>query len=153
MPKISPYTLHTESQIDTPRSTDPTTSQETLSANPNALHDWKCNVLLMTCRVLITAPDGSSVEVRALLNNASSASFIFEHLANRLSLKRRRQSIHVSGIGGMSHKSPLQSIITFEISSLQPSGKRMKVTAFIVLKVASDLSMEPVLFGLGYLFR
>ena len=83
----------------------------------------------------------------------TSASIISEHLANRLSLKRRRQSIHVSGIGGMSHKSPLQSIITFEISSLQPSGKRMKVTAFIVLKVASDLSMEPVLFGLGYLFR
>ena len=92
---------------------------------------------------------GSSVEARALLDNASSASFISERLANSLSLKRRRQSIRVSGIGGMSHKSPLQSITTFEISSLQPSGNRIEVTTVIVPKVTCDLPM-PIPFGLGW---
>ena len=85
--------LHIEPQIDTPRSTDPITSQETLSVSSNAAARLKSNVLLMTCCVLITAPDGSSVEARALLDNASSASFVSERLANSLSLKRRRQSI------------------------------------------------------------
>ena len=35
---------------------------------------------MTTCRVLIAAPNGYSVEVRALLDSASSASFVSEHL-------------------------------------------------------------------------
>ena len=38
------------------------------------------NSLLMTCHVLVDAPDGSSVEVRAILDSASSASFVSERL-------------------------------------------------------------------------
>ena len=38
-------------------------------------------VLLMTSKVNITAPDGSSTIVRALIDSGSSASFIHEQLA------------------------------------------------------------------------
>ena len=79
--------LHIEPQIDTPRSTDPITSRETLSVSSNAAARLKSNVLLMTCCVFNTAPDGSSVEERALLDSASSASFMSECLANSLSQK------------------------------------------------------------------
>ncbi len=42
--------------------------------------------LMMTCMVLVKAPDGSTVKARALLESASSASFVSERLAKGLSL-------------------------------------------------------------------
>ena len=42
--------------------------------------------LLMICRVLVHGPNGSSVESRALLDSASSASFVSERLAQSLRL-------------------------------------------------------------------
>ena len=107
-------------------------------------------MLLMTTRVLITAPDGSSVETRALLDNASSASFISERLANSLSLPRASQSIRVSGIGGMSHKPPLQSVVQFQLSSLHPGGRKINVTAIVVPKVTCDLPMSPITFRMNW---
>ena len=65
----------------------------------------------MTCRVLVTAPDGLSIEASALLDNASLASLISERLAYSLS---NHQPVRVTGIGGLSHKPPLQSIAMFE---------------------------------------
>ena len=106
----------------------------------------KSDVLLMTSRVLITAPDGSTVEARALLDNASSASFISERLVNSLSLPRLSQDIRVFGIGGMSHKPPLQSVTHFQLSSLQSSGRKIDVTAVVVPKVTCDLPMNPIIF-------
>ena len=37
--------------------------------------------LLMMCRVFVDALDGSSVEARAILDSALSASFVLEHLS------------------------------------------------------------------------
>ena len=108
------------------------------------------NTLLMTCRVLITAPDGSSVEVRALLDNASSASFISERLVQSLSLPRISQRIRVSGIGGLSHKAPIQSITNFQVSPVRHVKKRIDVTAVVVPKVTCDLPLCPVPFDLQW---
>jgi hypothetical protein len=69
---------------------------------------------------LITSPDGSAVEARALLDNASSSSFISKRLVHSLSLPRVTQSIRVSEIGGLSHKPPLQPVTSFQLSSLLP---------------------------------
>ena len=49
-------------------------------------HIWGVSDPMTTCRVLIAAPNGSSVEVRALLDSASSASFVSEHLTQSLGL-------------------------------------------------------------------
>ena len=51
----------------------------------------KSNTLLMTCQVLVCAPDGTRVEARTLLDNGSSASFVSEHLAQTLQLPRTSQ--------------------------------------------------------------
>ena len=45
------------------------------------------NLLLMTCQLLVESPEGMSVEVRGILDSASSASFISERLAQTLKLK------------------------------------------------------------------
>ena len=116
----------------------------------HAVTRLKSDVLLMTCRVLITAPDGSTVEARALLDNASSASFISERLVHSLSLPRTNQSIHVSGIGGISHKPPIQSVTRFQLSSLQPSGRKIDITAVVVPKVTCDLPLKPVTFEISW---
>ena len=97
----------------------------------------KSSLLLMTCRV------GSTVEARALLDNASSASFV---LVQSLSLPRTRQNVRVSGIGGMSHGSPTQYISNFRISAVKSPRRKIDITAVIVPKVTCDLPVHPVPF-------
>ena len=59
-------------------------AQPSLSVNSvvlNAATGIKSNRVLMTCRILIDAPDGSSVEARAILDSTSSASFVSERIS------------------------------------------------------------------------
>ena len=116
----------------------------------NAAVKLKSSPLLMTCRVLVAAPDGSSVEARALLDNASSSSFVSERLAQGLSLPRQHQRIHVSGIAGSSPSSPIQSIASCQISPAHRSGKSIRLTAIVVPKVTCDLPVSPVSFDLSW---
>ena len=152
--KICQRPHHTMLHLDSPSRSDPkrSSAQEDTSvgSHTTTCTRLKSNVLLMTCRVMITSPDGSTVEARALIDNASSSSFISERLVHSLCLPRLQQSIRVSGIGGLSHKPPLQSVTSFQLSSLQPSGKKVNVTAIVVPKVTCDLPMKPVTFELGW---
>ena len=113
--KLHHTLLHIESQSETPPST-PTNTSEKPVVSSTAI-GLKSNSLLMTCRILVSAPDGTSVEARAVLDSASSASFISERLAQSLCLPRSNQNARISGIAG-SHKSPIQSIATFNISAV-----------------------------------
>lgn len=139
---------HTLLHIETQSKAAP--SQEGTPVGSHAATRLTSDVLLMTCRVLIAAHDGSTVEARALLDNASSASFISERLVHSLSLPRTSQSIRVSGIGGLSHKPPIQSITRFQLSSLQGSEGKIDVTAVVVPKVTCDLPMTPVTFEMRW---
>ncbi len=79
--------LHIEAQIShSPRTNVQPGTQTPTSVWSNAALKLQSNTLPMMCRVLITANDGSSAEARALLDNASSASFISERLVQSLSL-------------------------------------------------------------------
>lgn len=103
---------------------------EVISSHTSTL--LKSNSLLMTCRVLVKAPDGSFVEARALLDNASSASFISERLSQSLQLPHASQNLRISGIAGLSRKEPLQSVSSFTIAPIYPSDKQINVTAVVV---------------------
>ena len=46
----------------------------------------KRNALLMTCKMMVSSTNGSSVEARAILDPGSTTSFITERLANTLRL-------------------------------------------------------------------
>ena len=102
------------------------------------------NTLLMTCQVQIKAPDGSLVNARALLDSASSVSFISERMTQGLCLPRSRHNIQVSGVAGLSHQSPLQSVATFNIHT---SSKNISVSAIVVPRVTCDLPTQPVQFS------
>ena len=133
--------------VDKPTADKPTDDNPTEARVPShPAVKLKSSLLLMMCRVLVSAPDGSTVEARALLDNASSASFISERLVQSLCLPRTRQSVRVSGIGGMSHGSPTQYISNFRISAVKSARRKIDITAVIVPKVTCDLPVHPVPF-------
>ena len=72
------------------------------------------------------------------------------HRQHLSSLPRSSQDICVSGIGGMSHKPPLQSVTQFQLSSIQPSGRKIDVAAIVIPKVTCDLPMSPVIFQMDW---
>ena len=99
---------------------------------------------------MVSTPDGSSVEARALLDNASSASFVSERLVQSLSLPCVRQSVRVTGIGGLSHSNPIQYISSFTISAVRSCSRKLEITAIVVPKVTCDLPVHPVPFDLKW---
>ena len=95
------------------------TPPSTTPISAHAVMGIKSDLLLMTCRVVVEAPDGSTVEARAILDSASSASFISERLASNLHLPRSKQNARISGVAGLVHDSFSQSITNCKISQLQ----------------------------------
>ena len=67
-----------QAALNRPSSEDPAPSQVV----SNAAVKLRSSSLLMTCRVLVFAADGSSVEARALLDNRSTSSFVSEAQAS-----------------------------------------------------------------------
>ena len=106
--------------------------------------------LLMTCRVLVFAPDGSSVGARALIDNGSTSSFISERLVQSLRLPRSQHKISVWGIAGSLKSSRVRSIANFQVSSTYSDGKKIDLTAIVLPKVTCDLPVSPVPFDLSW---
>ena len=128
--------LHVDSRGDAYQpSTSQTTSRTSSQVTSNAAVKLKSCSLLLTCCVLVTAPDGSAVEARAILDNASSLSFVSECLAQSLSLPRTSRSIRISGIAGLSPKSPLHSVVNIQISSTSRTGRMINLSAIVLPKV------------------
>ena len=126
-----------------PKSTStPITSNSAIKINSNCL--------LMTCRVLLTGPDGSSVEARCLLDNASSASFITERIAQILRLPRSYQSVFVSGIEGLSDEITGRFVSQVTASPVGKPDRRFSITAVVVPRVTCDLPTEPIPFALEW---
>ena len=59
-------------------------------------------VLLMTCKVKVTAADGSSTIARALIDPRSSASYVHERLAQHLRLPSKNKNVMVDGVADAS---------------------------------------------------
>ena len=94
----------------------------------------KSNLLLMTCRILVEAPDGSSMEARAIIDSASSASFVSESLARNLCLPCTSQGTTISGVAGLTHSRSSQSIANCKVSSLhhQPRSLMSLLLSFLM---------------------
>ena len=105
------------------------------------------NTLLMTCQMLVHAPDGSKIQARGLLDSGSSTSFVSDRLAQSLGLPLSTQHIRIMGITGMSRNSPLQSIATFSISPILSSTETMQISAIVVPRVTCDLPTQPINFS------
>ena len=80
-------------------------TESVASASNAATTTISSNVPLMTCRVLVIAPDGSTVNARVLLDSGSTVSFISERLAQVLRLPRSQQQAIIYGVAGLAHGS------------------------------------------------
>ena len=134
--------LHKENEQGSPPQSD--TSVRPVTSHAAA--GLSSNSLLMTCCVLVDAADGSSIEARAILDSASSASFISERLTRTLCLTRSHQNTRISGVAGLSRNSPLQSVANFRISPTRCPTKKFNVSAVVVPRVTCDLPQQPVPF-------
>lgn len=86
------------------------------------------------CCVLVFAPDGSSIEARALLDNDSTSSFVSERLVQSLGLVRSQRNVCVSRIAGSLANSPICSIANFQISFVYSSQEKIDLTAIVLPK-------------------
>ena len=131
--------LHTDTQTDK----DTTPVEHTVSSS-HAATGVTSNALLMTCQVVVKAPDDSLVKARALIDSGSSASFVSERLAQSLNLSRSHQNLRISGVAGLSQQSQRQSVATFEIASVRSPRRKFAVSAIVVPRVTCDLPLQPV---------
>ena len=81
------------------------------------------------------------MEARAILDCASSASFVSERLAQGLKLLRLSQNARILGVAGLSRNSPVQSIASFKIPHLQTPNQKIDITAVIV---PCELPLRPI---------
>ncbi len=148
--KLHHTLLHVDAPPEHHGSTDATPATlPSSNAIPEHTHVAHANsksrhFLLMTCRVLVLSPEGVTTQARALLDSASSTSFISEHLAQNLRLTRRRRQAQITGIGGLAHQSLGQSVVRLSIAPMSSVRERFEVEAIVLPKVTSDLPVHPV---------
>ena len=98
--------------------------------------------LLMTCQVRVRGSHGSTIECRALLDSASSASFVSERLAQRIHLPRSRCKAKIMGIAGIQHQSTSQAVTRLVISPTHDPTRKITLNAVIMPHVTCDLPLQ-----------
>ena len=136
---------HTSTTPSPGLTTTPNPNPKTPHISANAIASLAPNSLLMTCRIMVEAQDGSTVNVRVLPDSASSASFVSERLVKSLCFPRLHQTTTICGVAGLTRNS-LQSLTHLTISSPGTNCK-FNITAIVVPRVTCDLPVHPVSFG------
>ena len=116
-------------------------------ASSHATVGIKTNLLLMTCRVAVVSPEGRSIEARALLDSASSTSFISQRLVDSLQLPCSPQNAKISGVAGLTGSAAVQSIAKLAVHAVHSTNKWLDVTAVVAPRVTCDLPLHPVPFN------
>lgn len=132
--------LHLETRQDGTSVVDPHENSNLVTSHAATEHN--SNVLLMTCKVLVEAPDGSKFEIRGVLDSASSASFISERIVQTLKLPRSHYKSRVSGITGLSYH---QSIVDINISPVHLPKQKISLSAIVLPRITCDLPVSPVI--------
>ena len=128
--------LHLNSRPeDKPQSTPTAPSNHATVVRPSSL--------LMTCQILVASPTGLSIKARALLDAGSSISFITDRLTKSLHLRRRPQSVTISGVAGITDSGSSHAVTSFQVSPLHQPNKQFNVSAIAVPQVTCKLPTYP----------
>ena len=103
------------------------------------------NSVVLMCEIQIVCADGCTMKARALVDLASSTSFITETLAQCLHLRRQRHSMKVGCIGGSA--SQLSSCGMVDLSLSSRHGKTLTVEVVVLTKVTNNLPFCSVPFS------
>ena len=99
----------------------------------------------MTCHVGIRTSHGNTIQAHALLDPASSTSFITERLAKQLQLSRKQQFVEMDGIGGITDKSS-RPVVQFNVHLSNFGRNNIAVEAVVLPTVTSNLPVRTVLY-------
>ena len=102
----------------------------------------------MTCKVKVTAANGSSTIARALIDPGSSTSFVHERIAQLLRLPRTKKNVTVEGVGGTS--TPTRGSVWFQVSGIEDGAEKIGVEAYVLKKVTKDLPLHPIPLALKW---
>ena len=101
------------------------------------------NILLMTGRINIMAPDSSITQARALLDSAASISLITKCLAQQLRLPWHPTNFKINGVAGFSVHP--RGIVTFNIAGVRSGGgMKIEVEGSVLPKVTAVLPTIPL---------
>ena len=129
--------LHHGSKVETKSSPEKTEENGNGSIANHHTNGRQGSILLMTCQVIIRAPDGATVQVRALLDSGSEASFITERMAQQLRLSRRRQGPTITCIGGSMPQIRSKGLVNVQITDTSQAGKIHPIEALVLPKITS----------------
>lgn len=101
----------------------------------------RSTVLLATARVIVEAPDGRRVQIRALLDQGSEATFISESIVQLLRLTRKHVNVKISGLGGNMSNKVIHSA-TILVKPVKQVSDSLDTQAFILSKITSYVSTE-----------
>ena len=99
---------------------------------------------MMTAEVVLSGPSGHQMIARALLDPASTASFITERAAQHLKLRREKQEISVSGIGGTQCLTQSHAVVNVNLKSVQNSMSLHSVQAIVLSSLTKHLPITSV---------
>ena len=105
-------------------------------------------VLLMTCKVKVSAPNRCSTIVKALIDPVSSSLFIHERLAQHLHLLRGSKNARVEGIGETNTLT--RGSVWFQVSGVENDGEKIGVEAFVLKKITKHLPLHPIPLALKW---
>ena len=138
--------LHVEAPSDSKEANkNPPAGDRTRVTSHTAQSTSKCSqALLMTCCIEVRAPDGSYLRARALLDSASSTSFVTDRLTQLLRLPRSREFAQISGIGGTHCQSEVHPVTRFKVSSPCAPDQVIDVQAVVLRRIICELPPCPV---------
>ena len=135
--------LHHEQKLDTHKATKEPSKMVT--SHTSHLASPQKQVLLMTCQLRVTNAHGYVMRARALLDSASSTSFITERLAQHLRLPRIRRALHISGIGGVDARLTSRGIVRFNVANSHEKD-HVPVEAVVLPKITAELPVHHIPF-------
>ena len=98
-------------------------------------------MLLITCTVKVIVPDVSSTIAEALIDPASSASFVHEQITQHLRLPCSNKNVSVEGVAGTSMCA--QGSSWFQVFEVEDDAVKIGVDSCILEKITKDLSPHP----------
>ena len=87
---------------------------------------------MMTAEVILSGPNGHQTVARALLDPASTASFVTERLVQHLKLCKQRHEITLNGIGGTQCSTQSNAVVNINLTSTQSSSTLANVQAIVL---------------------
>ncbi|XP_025271328.1 uncharacterized protein LOC112639966 [Camponotus floridanus] len=132
-----------DKQVDSTKATTPqetvtkSSSSQVLHLNINSTHATSC-VLLATAQVVIINQKGSTLQIRALIDQGSEITLITERVAQNLKLSRSHSWIPLVGVGGHS-SCKTRGVTSFRIVAIYENSETLEVSAHILPKLTNSI--------------